>query len=538
MKSRLSPTILFSTRFVVIALVFAGSGFLGSAQSIPGTMGGFKSKEVRVGQWYWSDADGPPVVSPDGRHVAYADRTHCEKGSIMCVFLDGEAIPAEHGTYVGQVAISPDGKRAAFESSKASMFVTGNQEHWVVVDGKREVGYNTISQMVFSPDGKHLAYSARTWTSGRSAFSMVAGNVPQWKVVLDGVEGPAYPEGLVPIPMNPFFTPDGRLVYSAWRDKRRFFVIDGKEVGAGWSWALNPSFNPDWKRLAFVGCQQANKDCSAIVDGKPGPVYDEIYRNFVFFSPDGKHFWYGGKKNGKWTAVVDGNQGPFYDQIYNQYCQTSAQVSILPFQPWGLEKQCWIPSYSFFSPDGKHTWYTAKKGDHWVAVEDGQEGSEFADISANAFSPDNSHIAFAAWESGKSSAKLQLDGKEIATAERIANPFFSPDSNHVGFVTYKLAGLAGVKWAMAVDSQIGAEYSEIGQSGFSPDSKHFAYLAKATGGKWTVVIDGRESGEYSLIVPGTFKFGADGALEFLAVRKDPDSKNGNSLYRVKYTPNP
>jgi hypothetical protein len=55
------------------------------------------------------------------------------------------------------------------------------------------------------------------------------------------------------------------------------------------------------------------------------------------------------------------------------------------------------------------------------------------------------------------------------------------------------------------------------------------------GGSWTVVLDLQAGGEYSFVIPGTIRFGTDGDLEFLAVRKE--SHDNGSLFRVRYVPN-
>ena len=51
-----------------------------------------------------------------------------------------------------------------------------------------------------------------------------------------------------------------------------------------------------------------------------------------------------------------------------------------------------------------------------------------------------------------------------------------------------------------------------------------------------MVLDKQAGGEYSFVIPGTMRFGTDGALEFLAVRKE--SHDNGDLFRVRYVPNP
>ena len=51
-----------------------------------------------------------------------------------------------------------------------------------------------------------------------------------------------------------------------------------------------------------------------------------------------------------------------------------------------------------------------------------------------------------------------------------------------------------------------------------------------------VFLDGKPGAEYSVVIPNTLRFGHDGALEFLAIRKEGHSvmENHGSLYRVRY----
>jgi len=116
MKSKVSPTVVQAITCVFVAVALIAPGVQGTSQSIPGTEGRYKSEETLLGPWYSTKGESLPVVSLDGRHVAYAHRGQCEKGSIMCVFLDGVPVPSEPNMFVGKIAIGPDGKRIAYES--------------------------------------------------------------------------------------------------------------------------------------------------------------------------------------------------------------------------------------------------------------------------------------------------------------------------------------------------------------------------------------------------------------------------------------
>ena len=87
-----------------------------------------------------------------------------------------------------------------------------------------------------------------------------------------------------------------------------------------------------------------------VLDGEPGPEYDEILTCTPLFSPDGKRFAYGARKGAKWRMVVDGQPGPEYD---------------------GLAE-----AHRAFSPDSKRFAYAAQTGEKWRLVVEAQPGPE------------------------------------------------------------------------------------------------------------------------------------------------------------------
>jgi len=73
---------------------------------------------------------------------------------------------------------------------------------------------------------------------------------------------------------------------------------------------------------------------------------------------------------------------------------------------------------------------------------------------------------------------------------------FSPDSKHFAYVAWQKV-VCRSRWR-------GKEYDGIveGSLIFSPDSKHLAYVA-VRGKRWFVVVDGKEGKEYDGIAKGT-----------------------------------
>ena len=520
---------------VAIAVALIASGALGTAQTTSSTNGKYKIEETRLGGWFWNQLFEAPAVSLDGKHVAYQDRGHCEQDVKMCIFKDGHSIDVGKDPIVYGVFLSPDGARLGYVASGA-----GRKGMVTTVDGQAGPSYFSIQGARFSPDGKHFAYIAED----RRGFL----------VVVDGKEGSTYDRV---VQMG--FSPDDEVFYGAMRGKKPLIVVGEKEFGQDWDFPFTPIFSPDGKHSAYVGCTAKMKACSVVVDGKTGPSYDAIYQNQAFFSDDGSRIWYGAKSNGKWAVVLDGTPGPTYDEVFHSSCHTTMDMGalmlgmLLPTPLAGGElgsvfgTACSTVDFSFFSPDSKHTWYRAKKGSSWVAVEDGVEGPPFANILINAYSPDSRHLAYTRQQSKGSSTELIEDGSKIAEAQGMSYLMFSPDSSRIAYANERYTGKQWL-WAMVTDANKGNEYRMIEFPTFSPDSKHLAYLAQTAsspmmhtinatdpGGSWTVVLDQQAGGEYSFVIPGTIRFGTDGDLEFLAVRKE--SHDNGSLFRVRYVPN-
>lgn len=204
-----------------------------------------------------------------------------------------------------------------------------------------------------------------------------------------------------------------------------------------------------------------------------------------------------------------------------------------------------------FSADGRHLAYTVLWGSKWLVVRDGENGPEFekVGIGSPALSPDGRRLAYSVKTCCTTKGgpwRMSLDGVEGEGFEKMFNPSFSPDGQHLAYAVQKIE--YGKDWAVIEDGQVGVRGAAVGNWAFSADSRHFAYAVKTRagfstddpwgGGGWQVFLDGKGGDEYTVIIPNTMVFDADGTLEFLAIRKENHSlvEGRGSLYRVKYTP--
>ena len=105
--------------------------------------------------------------------------------------------------------------------------------------------------------------------------------------------------------------------------------------------------------------------------------------------------------------------------------------------------------------------------------------------------------------------KTYLTTKKLATiceGCKLNEAILSPDGQHFAYTVIKSNG----KWSVFLDGKKVKEYNtppspHIYSLTFSPDSKHFAYIAKRDE-KYFVVLDGKEEREYDLINPFSLTF--------------------------------
>ena len=497
----------------------------GLAQTAAEPANGFKAEETLLGPFHWYTpmagmTEGLITVSADGRHVAYFDRgAGCQPaGSKVCIFVDGRPNPVEEKTDVESLAISADGKHVAYLASQG-------KRSWLVVDwqarpeceGCADANLLFSPALLFSPDGKRVAFSAGN--GDRKHFA-------SWAVV-DGVAGAHYDQVT-----NLIFSPDSsRVAYAARTDKKWAAVVDGNP-GPPCDAVWGPAFSPDSKRVVYVA--RHDKEWSVVVDGQAGAAYAALPTDAVIGDhPIGS------------ADLIPAHWSKMDGQLEGTYDGLGTNV----FGPLGFQ-------YVFplaFSADSKHFAYVAWTRGGWVVVENGKEGPGAMKIGVGspAIGP-NGEVAYSAktcCTMKEGPWKMVTKGQESTDGyDKLFNPSFSPDGKRVAFAAERAELGKMQDWVFVVDGQIGARGVAIGNWTFSADSKHVAYVLQPHqgmsldypwgGGSWVVFLDGKAGAEYSVVLPDSLRFGSDGALEFLAVKKEGHSieENHGSLYRVRYIP--
>jgi dipeptidyl aminopeptidase/acylaminoacyl peptidase len=421
------------------------------------------------------------VCDTGGSRPGVVDRTTDKIAKLFVV--DNGVRSAEFDAFIQEITFTPDKKRYGY------IAWNGETRH-VVVDGKRQEQFDSISEIHFSGDGKRVAYV--NWLS-QPNFVVVDGKKDE---PVDNARGF-------------LFSSDGvRYAYEAEKDGKQFVVVDGNR-GSPYDQVGCLRFSPKDNRVGYIASR--DKKWVIVVDGIAGPEFDGIgWRpkssflrgglaysltlNGFAFSPDGTRTAYVAARDGKRFVVVDGVKGEAFDQ---EECQP------------------------VFSPDSTRVAYRARHGKRWSLIVNGMRmGEEWPDLGNPTFSPDGKRLAYTGMES-KDRWFPVIDGERKGETGRYfaATPTFSPDSKRVVCIVHK-----GEKSAVMVDDVIGPEWDEVYSPTFSPDSKRVAYFAKQRrpwfekGGEWFLVVDGiRKSETFDFIYEAAFS--PDGTKVVFGARK-------------------
>ncbi len=381
-----------------------------------------------------------------------------------------------------EIAVSPDNKRVAYLDSDGT-------SGWYIVNGtpgrKYDIKYFSIAGCSFSPDSKHLVYTAGT------------------------------------------------------KENNNFFVIDNNEGPVSFSSIGYPIFSPSDKQLAFIGRDNKSKKSVLFLNWKKYGEFDRII-NFGF-SADEKRFGIVVRNNHKEFLVLDGNEGKYYDSVVRFMFSKDSQHYIYEASLGnkgfivrdGIEiSESNSLESSIFNPELSHTACIHKEGDKKYVVVDGEQGEKYDEITDLKFSPDGKRYAYAAWTDAGSDRYMcvVLDGKEQKNYRWIMNITFSPDSKRLAYI----AGLKG-GWSqcVVVDGIEGKNILQVLEKNynisppvFSSDSKHYGYVVEMGNEAW-MVVDGIEGRHYNQIRKETadgwnckwdksFAFGPDGKIAYWA----------------------
>jgi hypothetical protein len=253
------------------------------------------------------------------------------------------------------------------------------------IDGEAGQAFDGIAPeaIVFSMDGKRLAYAAEDWQG--------------WHVVVDGQCGPAR-AGIGEL----LFSPDAKSFAYAALDDGHWRVIRDDAPGPPFEALLQGTlrFSADGVHLAYAALAQGK--VHAVLDQDAGPAYDGI-ANLGFITENGR-LAYVARKGDRTRVVVDGSEGPAYDAIGEVAWHSGHYAFAALREPsWiavldGVEQQPYDRVDALrLAPGGKHLAYVARRGAHELVVLDGVESEPYRSVrhATLGFAPDG-RLSYAA----------------------------------------------------------------------------------------------------------------------------------------------
>lgn len=257
-------------------------------------------------------------------------RQDFELGNKWLLVVDGKEGKQHHAIEPGTVTFSPDSRRVAYVAHQVGGPAWRDLNNFVLVNGEEGKKYARIHSVTFSPDGERLAYAAQL---GSRALTADEAREQRWLVVANGKEENKKCRSIAPGTL--VFSPDGkRLAYGAQVGSVFWVVVaDGKEGKRFYrpsslpgSCISAPIFSPDSKRLAYailaarhVSAMALLKYGIVVVDGKQHE-HGRVMEHTITFSPDSRHLAYAARvSRNKEAVVVDGKEGNQYDSLLAEF---------------------------------------------------------------------------------------------------------------------------------------------------------------------------------------------------------------------------
>jgi len=383
--------------------------------------------------------------------------------------------------------LSADGMRAAWTEN-------GNM---VVVDGKPQKTYAKVAGIVFSGDGKWLAYAASDGT--------------KWFVVVGDRQEPPFPRVGPPI----FSGDSKRLAYVALQDDGSRVVVVNRTPGLAWDEIFEGRvvFSPEGDHTAYGA--RKGQQWHVVVDGQPGPAADFLgAATGIQFSADGGRVGYAAMQGNRWHLVVNGIDQPAYENVGDLTLHPDEDrfaYAALREGKWHVvvDRKEQKPYEAIgegtlrYSRSGRHLAYAAQQGGRWLVVADGQEGKPYDAVAQLAFSNNGQRLVYTV-KSGVAQMVVEVafgeKGDQRIRDHRVLDRVgpntvvFSPNSQRLGYI-----GRSGKATFVVVDGKRKPRYDMAGYLTFSPDNAHYVYAATRDDKAFTVVDEAEAAHHYDAI---------------------------------------
>ena len=420
------------------------------------------------------------AFSADGRKVFYKGKKKAEE-FMVAASTSGEKTSLGYEN-ISWLIMSPDGRRCAFGGGKSG-------KERLVIDTKELTElyhHDVVAPNSFSPDGRFVAVEV--------------GNdkEKEWFITLIDGEKEVYRSQVFPDSFRrPHFSADGRLmVYELGSDKDKeenqkrtlfFLDVNARKIIKKRMYADcrigNLSFSSDSSRVIYDMQKQGKcflvlQDFALNVERTAELPY--IKADNFLLSPDGKQILYVATKDEKQYLVVSPWESPAQGTLKGPYEAIGSSV---------------------FGPDSKKAIYQAVKDGKWRKVVGDKEGAAYDGIGeSSAFSPDGAKMAYPAMKGtgggaqesmmgGKWFMAISPVGKPEAAVEgpvydMVVTPVFSPDNRRIAYRARKGSMEKARRFIVIADAETGKVRKEgpIGEEIWPPvwsvDSKVVGYGAK------------------------------------------------------------
>ncbi len=305
--------------------------------------------------------------------------------------------------------------------------VSGSGGAWVTGPIRRLTNHEAGGESpVWSPDGKHIAFTSRR-----------DGNYDIYVMEADG-SNPRRLTNHEADDWSPVWSPDGQhIAFTSNRDDNSDIYVMGAdgsnlrrltdhEAADG-----SPVWSPDGKHIAFTSNRDDNSDIYVMgADGsKPRRLtYHEAADGWPVWSPDGKHIAFHSYRDDNLDIYVMGADGS---------------------KPRRLTYHEAADGWPVWSPDGKHIAFHSYRDDNSDIYVMGADGSNLrrltdheADDGSPVWSPDGKHIAFVSDRNGNYNSELYVMGANGSNPRRLTyheaadgSPVWSPDGKHIAFTS-------------------------------------------------------------------------------------------------------
>lgn len=372
------------------------------------------------------------VFSPSGTAVAYVANRN---GKFQVVH---NQVRDKEYQSVGGVVFSSDGRRIAYPA------VSADAKWRMVVDGKEGKGYDTLLKPVFSPDGRHVAYQAK--------------ERDKWYIVVDEMQN----QGTIASYTEPEFSADSTMIAyieaAASNKDMRLFVSDLRFNNLKVTWSIGDLLSKTSRNGTRLAAAQVVGSKQRIIDfhfARPDVVHEGREYDLVdklTLSDDGKSLVYCVERGKERLIVFDGKEEPLPDGRLRELPVIRPDrkgVGILfvtidrrfflhqSFVNRKERGKIYDEAYGLtYANNGAYA-YAARKGNNWFVVVNGAEGPAYEQVIAPLFNPDGKRIVYRAKKDGKRFVVVaDSRGKTIRqhpAYDEVFDATFSADGNSVAY---------------------------------------------------------------------------------------------------------